>query len=192
MTADGAEASVGGSDPDVLAVADLQFSLGEGPSADSFADGRPVLISDLRRSDRRWVAFSSAALASGITGVYAFPLGVGAARLGVLLCFTDAGHTLDGDDLRRCLLAADSATELLLSSADGGSPRPDPAVQESLTIRSEVYQAQGMLMVALGMSLSDALARLRAIAFAEGIDLNELAADLVAGRRPFPERDEDA
>jgi len=190
MTA-GAEASVAASDPKVLAVADLQFALGEGPSADAFADGRPVLIGDLARTDGRWVAFTSAALAHGVTGVYAFPLAVGAVRLGVLACYTDAGHTLDGDDLRRCLLAVDSATELLLSSSDEGSPRPDPAVEESLTIRSEVYQAQGMLMVELAVSLPDALARLRAMAFAEGIQLNDLAADLVAGRRSFPERDEE-
>ena len=192
MTVDGAEASVAASDPEIHAMLDLQFALGEGPSPDSFATGRPVLVSDLQRSDGRWVGFTGAALASGISGVYAFPLGEGAARLGVLTCYVDAGRELSSDDLRCCLLAADHATSLLLSSSGDGSAPPDPDVQQSLTIRSEVYQAQGMLMVQLGVSLPDALARLRAMAFAEGIDLNELATDLVTGLRPFPERNDDS
>jgi len=41
--------------------------------------------------------------------------------------------------------------------------------------------------VALGISLADALLRLRAMAYAEGLDINELAAELVSGRRPMPQ-----
>ena len=97
------------------------------------------------------------------------------------------------DALQRCLVAADAATQLLLSTgADGDLLIPDPDVQDSLHIRSEVYQAQGMLTVELGVSLSDALAWLRAMAYAEDIDLNDLATDLVAGRRSFPKRNEGA
>ena len=50
-------------------------------------------------------------------------------------------------------------------------------------MRDEVYQAQGMVMVELGVTLEVALARMRAVAFADGISLQELAADIVAGRR---------
>ena len=50
-------------------------------------------------------------------------------------------------------------------------------------VHDEVYQAQGMVMVDLAVPLDVALARMRAVAFAEGTSLQELSADIVAGRR---------
>lgn len=185
---EGAEALAARSDAEIEAMVELQFALGEGPTRDAFASGRPVLVPDLAASDGRWIGFAPAALASGVTGVYAFPLGLGALRLGVLTCYAASRSALSRDELVHCLASADTATQLLLSNS-GEAGVPDPDVQESLHIRSEVYQAQGMLMVELGIGLDDALARLRAIAYAEDVDLNQLAVDLVTGRRPFPERD---
>ena len=46
----------------------------------------------------------------------------------------------------------------------------------------EVYQAQGMVMVDLGVSLAEALVRLRAHAFVEGRPVGDVARDIVAGR----------
>lgn len=193
MTPAGGEALAATSGERIQEMVEVQFALGEGPSSDSFATGRPVLVPDLSATDGRWLGFTPVALGAGVTGVYAFPLGLGAIRLGVLTCYADGRRALGADELRHCLVSADAATELLLSSSAGQDRLvPDPEVQESLHIRSEVYQAQGMLTVELGISLSDALARLRAMAFAEEIDLNELATDLVAGRRAFPERNEGA
>lgn len=189
MARRGVEASAATSSDDVQTMVELQFAVGEGPTQDAFTTGRPVLVPDLAASDGRWVAFTPAALATGVTGVYAFPLGLGALRLGVLTCYTRGRRALLDVELRLCLDSARAATELLLTSTGDGDV-PDPDVQMSLHIRSEVYQAQGMLMVELGLDLDDALARLRAIAFAEGIDLNQLAIDLVNGRRPFPTRDD--
>ena len=51
------------------------------------------------------------------------------------------------------------------------------------TYRMVVHQAAGMAMVQLGTSLPEALVRLRATAFAEGISINDLATDLVSRRR---------
>lgn len=191
MTPDGGEGLAAKSSDRVQELVEIQFTLGQGPSIDAFATGRPVLVPALAAATSRWVGFSPAAMASGITGVYAFPLGLGAIRLGVLTCYAEADQVLSADELQRCLLSADAAAQLLLSSsADEDSLVPDPDVQDSLDIRAEVYQAQGMLMVELGISLSDALVRLRAMAFADDIDLNRLAIDLVTGRRAFPERNE--
>jgi AmiR/NasT family two-component response regulator len=52
--------------------------------------------------------------------------------------------------------------------------------------RDQVYPAQGMVMVQLGVSLPEALARLRAHAFATDQDLADLAADVLAGRLHLP------
>ena len=47
--------------------------------------------------------------------------------------------------------------------------------------RAEVHQAQGMVMVDLGVDLADALVRMRAHAFAVGIPLIDLARAIIAG-----------
>jgi AmiR/NasT family two-component response regulator len=56
------------------------------------------------------------------------------------------------------------------------------SLDDLLTPSMEVYQAQGMVMVDLGVSLADALVRLRAYAFVEGRPVAEVARDVVAGR----------
>jgi AmiR/NasT family two-component response regulator len=48
-----------------------------------------------------------------------------------------------------------------------------------------VHQAAGMVMAQTDTSIASALAQLRATAFSEGISINDLAADVVAGRRRF-------
>ena len=52
-----------------------------------------------------------------------------------------------------------------------------------LVPRLEVYQAQGMVMVDLGVSLTEAMALLRAHAFTLGQPLGDVAREVVAGRR---------
>ena len=47
-----------------------------------------------------------------------------------------------------------------------------------------------MLTVDLAVPLESALARMRAVAYAEGISLLDLAADIVAGRRTLRETDD--
>ena len=74
------------------------------------------------------------------------------------------------------------ATELLLDSSPTGD-KPDPQLHAAIRAHDEVYQAQGMVMVDLAVPLDVALARMRATAFAEGISLQDLSADIVAGRR---------
>ena len=86
------------------------------------------------------------------------------------------------------LLLAELATEKVLDgrpdeTSSGGAVEPSPpALLASLDFRDEVYQAQGMVMATLGISLNDAMARMRAHAYANNQDLNDLAADIVAGR----------
>jgi AmiR/NasT family two-component response regulator len=51
--------------------------------------------------------------------------------------------------------------------------------------RAEVYQAQGMVAVQLGVPLADALSRLRARAYAENRPLGDVARDVVARTLSF-------
>jgi hypothetical protein len=48
--------------------------------------------------------------------------------------------------------------------------------------RSQIHQASGMVMVQLGVSIEEALVRLRAYAFARGRPLGEIAGQIVERR----------
>ncbi len=76
---------------------------------------------------------------------------------------------------------------------DGTLPRRDGEVgttlSQALDGQAHVYQAQGMVMVELGVSLAEALARMRAHAWSTGQDLTTLAGEIVAGRA-MPTRDD--
>jgi hypothetical protein len=182
MTAAGSSVIVASSGVSDLGVDELQFDLGEGPGQDAYAAGRPVLVPDLRSSDGRWPGFASAAIQRDVFGIFCFPLQLGAVRFGVLTCVRRVAGPLGQQELTACLIFSEVATELLLDSSPTGA-HPDPDLRAAVKARNEVYQAQGMVTIDLGVTLEVALARMRAAAFSDGASLQQLAADIVAGRR---------
>ena len=170
-------------------VDELYFDLGEGPGPDAYDEGRPVLVPDLSASLGRWPGFASAAIESGTHAVFAFPLQLGAVRFGVLTCACAAPRPLAREELNAALIFADVATERLLEGASDAG-QPDQYLREAMHAHDQVYQAQGMVMIDLAVSLEESLAHLRAVGFAEGLSLRALCADIVAGRRSV-RRDED-
>lgn len=181
MTAAGSSVLVASAGQPGLGIDELQFDLGEGPSQDAYTARRPVLVPDLRESQGRWLGFASAAIERDVLSVFAFPLQLGAVRFGVLTCLRAAAGPLGHQGLTACLIFAEVATELLLGSSPTGT-HPDPDLRAAIHVRDEVYQAQGMVMVELDVTLEVALARMRAVAFAGGVSLQELGADIVVGR----------
>jgi AmiR/NasT family two-component response regulator len=73
---------------------------------------------------------------------------------------------------------------------DGQEHATDDAdgLGEAIDNRIELFQAQGMIMVQLGVSLAEALSRIRAHAYAHDRRLSDVATDIVARRLRF-ERD---
>ena len=189
MTASGSSVLVASAGQPGPGIQELQFDLGEGPGPDAYAGGRPVLVPDLRTSMGRWPGFASTALEHGAGAVFAFPLQLGAVRFGVLTCVRARAGSLGSQELNACLIFAEVATELLLDSSPTGE-HPDPQLHAAIHVHDEVYQAQGMVMVDLGVPLEAALARMRAVAFADNISLQELASDIVAGRRTIVSSDD--
>jgi hypothetical protein len=191
MARDGSQAAAGTSDEQSRRLEELQFSLGEGPGCEAFASGHPVLIADLEAAFVRWPGYVPEVLRAGTSAVYTFPLQLGAMRFGVLTFYAERAHTLGAPELTHCFIYADVATELLLESSAAGSIEPaSQGLQKALRFRTEIYQAQGMVMVALEVSLVEALARMRAHAFALGLDLNLLAVGILDGSIRLP-RDEE-
>ena len=163
---------------------ELQFSLGEGPCIDAFASRRVVLEPDLGHGgSSRWLAYAPAAHAQGVGAVFAFPLQVGAARLGVMDVYREGPGPLSDESLAQALTFAEVAVETLLD-AQGKAVVGQAAegLDHALESQYVIYQAQGMTMVDLGVPLVDALARLRAHAYAQERPLGEIARDIVAGR----------
>jgi hypothetical protein len=173
-------------------VDELEFSLGEGPRSDAFRTSRPVLTPDLERAIGRWPGYAPAACAAGTRAVFAFPMHVGASCFGVLSMHMSGPRSLTGSEITTSLMLTELATEIVLDGytplTDGSAPELPPLGIDRL--HDQVYQAQGMVSVQLGVGLPEALALLRAHAFATGQELTELAADVLAGRaHTFPPRD---
>lgn len=184
MSGGGHGAVAGGSSPRMRALAALEFDLGEGPCRSAFAARRPVLVPDLAGgASADWPGFALAAGDLGVGAAFAFPLQVGAAALGVLSMYADEPRSLDAEDVGLGALFAEITTEVLINDpvpAADGTLSPD--LTDVLDLRPEVFQAQGMVMVALGVSLAEALSRMRAHAFATERSLDDLALDIVEAR----------
>jgi GAF domain/ANTAR domain len=174
-------------------VEDLQFSLGEGPCMDAVHAGVPVLVPDLTAPGsvavQRWPAFMDAAADAGIRAVFAFPLSVGAIRVGALDLYRDSVGELSEDQLSAALLAADAAAlSLLYLDTDEPSLFADEPSRHT-GFHLEVHQATGMVQAQLNVTIDEAFLRLRARAFADGRSVRDVAADVVARRLRFDRED---
>jgi hypothetical protein len=159
---------------------ELLFTTGEGPGAEDFMFGSPMLIPDLELVAERWPGFVPAAVAAGARALFAFPLQAGAIRVGVLSLYRARPGPLTPQQLADALVFGDIALQLLLDSASGISGLAGYQPLDGLSFsRAEVYQATGMISVQLGVSLEEALVRLRAHAFAVDTPLDNVAGDVV-------------
>lgn len=166
------------------ALEELQFTLGEGPCIDAYTSRRPVLEPDLASHGmRRWPGYAPAAHGHGIQAVFAFPLQVGAARAGALDVYRNECGSLTTDGLAQALTFAEVAMGLLVDGQEGAQDgKTTPDLDEVMAYRLEVYQAQGMVMVDLGVGIDEAMARLRGHAYAQGRYISDVARDIVAGK----------
>lgn len=183
MSAAGSDGVLAASDDRSRDVDELQFATGEGPCHDAYAARRPVLIPNLAAvTGGRWPGYSAAALESGVWAVFAFPLDVGAVVLGVLDVYHDRPGSLSREQTAAALTGVQLATQILLDGdLVGADGQLDRGVSTALDHRAEIYQAQGMVVVDLGIDPADALARMRAHAFGNATPLIDLARDIIAG-----------
>ena len=163
---------------------DLQFSLGEGPCHDAFATGEAISEPDLeRRSPDCWPHYTRPALDLGACAVFAFPLHVGATRIGVLTLYEDTIGPLSAEQTADSLVTADILAQTMSSSQERGSPpfmTDEPSDFDSH--RAEVHQASGIVAVQIGISVDEALVRIRAHAYAGETSVASVARQIVAHR----------
>lgn len=166
---------------------ELQFTIGEGPCLEAFIRGHAQLEADLGdpTSFADWPTFATEVIDElGVHGVFAFPLFTGGARLGVLELYRRRRDTFTAEQLTISQAAADTVadavTDILATAYDwtasGTHRRPRGPFR---FLRSDVNIAAGILAVQLGVSSTDAFARLRARAYADSRSISSLAYDIM-------------
>jgi len=166
-------------------IEELQVVLGEGPCVDAFSAGVPVLAADLGQGTwvRRWPAFVPEALAAGAGALFALPLQIGAARVGVMDLHRVAPGALEGQELAAALVFADATTQALLIEAHVRGMEGVPDLYQSY--RAVVHQATGIVKAQLNVTIAEAMVRLRAYAYAEERPIEDVARDVVGRRLRF-------
>jgi hypothetical protein len=162
-------------------VAQLEFTVGEGPGVDALASRLPSMADDLATgvSARRWPVFAAEAVQVGARAVQAYPIVFSRRAFGTVGLYSRAPRRLSSEQHRH----AEDITELIgLTLVD---PRSGASVGSGL--RMTVHQAAGMVMQQTGRSIQDALVLLRSTAYDEDVKVTDLAADVIAGRRNFGE-----
>ena len=167
----------------------LQFTFGEGPCLDAVLSRRPVLVPDLQHQrERRWPVYAGAVLEAGVRAVFALPVALATLPIGALDLYRHEPGSLGEDGLVGGLLAAEFAALPLLdlvsaNTADERDGHADVGWDELAALeRVEVYQATGMIMAQLDVGPDEALVRLRAHAFAQGMTASDVAWAIIERR----------
>src|SRR4051812_2233187 len=167
-------------------IAELQFALGEGPCLDAFLGGAPTFAVDLAYRGGRWPVFASRAAELGVLAEFSLPMQLGAAPVGVFDLSREQRGMISDEHLADALAAAEIATDavLLLQASTAGAELATLLAPAGLD-RMVVHQATGMIAAQLDVTVADALATLRAAAFASARPLTEVAVDVVDRRISF-------
>jgi hypothetical protein len=173
---------VAATDDIARSLVDQQFTLGDGPAFEAARTETPVLAPDLTAptAGSRWPAYAPVALHHRAKAEFAFPLRVGAARIGVLTAYSDTPTTLDPDTVADAMVLATFAADALVGLQAGEGDQP-AAFASSFINHSEVHQAAGMVSEQLGISIVDALVRLRSQSYASNTPLSVVARNVIYG-----------
>jgi hypothetical protein len=171
----------------MAALEDLQYTMGIGPCQDAFSLDKPVHVPRLDGTAVvRWPSFVGEAREAGIGAVFAYPMSVNGAKIGVMTLYQEGEGSLTDAQHNDSVAVASVLTETVLSLQDiEPAGVLSPGLDRVVSYRAEVHQASGMVSIQLKIPVSEALVRLRAFAFALGRPIGDVAADIVARRLRF-------
>ena len=183
----GSQSTVCASDGVAARLDEIQLELGEGPHWEALRSSRPVLVPDLdAEASGRWPGFTPAARELGARATFALPIFLGAATVGVSGLYSVRPGPLDASDVavavRLTARLSRSAVRLALDLAEDDRSGEAPGAPG---MRREVHQATGMVLAQLDISATEALARLRAYAFASSRAVHDVARAVVARELDF-------
>lgn len=164
----------------------LHDVLGEGPATSAYLTGERVTVTLAEAADR-WPVFAEAATRqTPAAQVHALPMRQGSSVQGILTLYLRTPGPL-AEDEQRAQFLADALAAALLHDADALS---DLGPGGSWSNRAQVHQATGMVVAQLAVGVRDALAILRAHAFALDQPLAEVARAVVARELVFRRKDD--
>jgi hypothetical protein len=175
-------AMVAASNATARAAHDLEFTLGEGPMIDAveqehvvFEAGPAMLV--------RWPEYGAAVADLGVRAVIAMPVRLPTVNLGAL-CGFDGRPELCGGVTASADRVADALAHAVLQAAqlpERGHTAPHLPLFDEADYCEVVHQAVGMVAVQCACDLRDAMALLRARAFADGHPVDAIAERIVHG-----------
>lgn len=181
--------TLGVSDERATVYDEVQFTVGEGPCLDAVEHGRAVMVDDLADAAHpRWSVYPSAMLTHDIHGVFAMPVVAAGEYVGALELFRARPGPLTELESAGMMVAAELAQmpllDVLAVDLDNAVNDPDSDAWSELNAlsRVEVSQATGMMVAQLGVEPVQALARLRAHAFAVDRNISDVARDVLDRR----------
>lgn len=186
----GHRSAVATTDPVATRWDELELELGTGPLLDATTESSPQLIPDVRASSMNPV-IGAHLEELGVLALFAFPLILGSATVGVAGLYRSTAGALSAEALSDALLLSRSATipavrealRLAAHDVDESSLDTGPG------LRREVHQATGMLSAQLDVSTTEAFARLRAHAISSGRSITAVSIDVVNGLLSFLDLD---
>lgn len=161
---------------------DLQQTLGVGPVVRALETHRMV-VADLRTSDGGLLADGAAS--AGLSVAVAIPLRIGAATFGVLTIYHDTTVPPGPAEVAELEVVATLVAAAALDHLTGGHGAVQVVDSPDLPAMA-VHQAAGMLAARFDIGVEQAYVRLRAMAYAHGCSLIEMAVEIVQ-RRIDPE-----
>jgi hypothetical protein len=171
-------------DPASARAEDAQELLREGPSLDAYRTGTAVSGLSLGEQRERWPMLAEMLDASARPVIYhAFPISPEAAVLGVVLVHQDhdRGIAVTGEEAQ---FLANAVGVALVGNLGAHS-----VTNERWAVRDSIDQATGMVVAQLRINPSDALAVLRAHAFAHATTLAEVSAKVLSRELGFTDDD---
>jgi hypothetical protein len=177
---------LGASSADAACAERLQFTVGDGPCMTAQASREPVfaMLGDLRR---RWPVFAEQLVArTPYRAIVALPLREAIAGMGAMDLYVANEADLPELDVFEALAVGDLVTSVLSETAvwSDWAPARGPAWLHGPAAerRAVVWEAVGVVGLALDVEATTALALMRACAYGTERPVEDVAADLVAGR----------
>lgn len=163
-------------------LSDQQFTLGDGPVFEAARTDAPIVVADLSSAEAgsRWPAFVPVATELGVRAAFAFPLRVGAAHLGVMAAYHHSPLIPTPDAVADAMVLATFAADVMIA-IQAGDGHLSEVLASNFSTGSEVHQAAGMVSEQLGISIVEALVRLRSYSYVSGRPLSAVARSVAQG-----------
>jgi GAF domain-containing protein len=177
---EGRPATVASTSESAASIDAIGYRLAEGPAVQASTDGQTVIVLD-SATEHRWPRWREEAAALGLRTAVCVPLGQNGTVTGSINVYGSAGWLPVHQDLELVDLAVPHVAAILEHRSR------NEHLTAALDSRTQIGQAQGILMRQFGISAEQAFGVLRRHSQAGNIKLREIARGIVEGGRLPPD-----